>query len=159
VSRENTFFIDLYSWRAQTTSKDANSGYNVISPTDLNDLHKEFKDTLKKADGRKVRVVIDSISDALLYNSPQSVFKFMQLFVAQVRHKGAVGVVVIEEGLHPEDQNNTLEYITDNLLELKLDDGKRHMRIRKMTSTQHPLNWINYTIDNGIHMKVSPIFG
>ena len=159
VSKQDAFFIDLYSWRAQAAFEDTHPGYNVVSPSDLNDLNKEFKDILKKADGRKVRVAIDSISDALLYNSPQSVFKFMQLFVAQIRHKGAVGLVALEEGLHPEDQSNTLEYITDNLIEMKLDGGKRQMRIRKVASTQHPLNWIDYTIDKGIEMRVSSIFG
>ncbi len=152
-------FVDLYSWRAQASFKDSNPGYNIASPSDLNDLNKEFKGLLEKADGRRVRVIVDSISDALLYNSPQSVFKFMQLFVAQVRHKGATALAVLEGGLHPEDQSNTLEYITDNLIEMKLGGGKRQMRIRKMASTQHPLNWISYTIGKGIEMKVSPIFG
>ena len=150
-------FIDLYSWRIPEAKSDK-SPYPIIAPQDLNELNKKVVELLDESKGTRTRVVVDSISDALLYTSPESVFKFMQLLVAHIRRNNATGLIILEQGLHPKEQQTTLEYITDNLIETKIDMEKRFIRIRKMTQTNHPLNWIEYTIEKGINMKVSPIF-
>ena len=154
--KEKVFFVDLYSWRVQLETKNV-QGYKRVRPNDLNELNKEVNDICASLKGKRWRVAWDSLSDALLYNEPASVFKFMQLMVAQLRSRGGVGMVVLEEGLHLPAQRTTLEYIIDNVIEMRVDQGKRFMRVKKAAFTNHVLNWIEYFLEQGVELRVSPL--
>jgi circadian clock protein KaiC len=152
---EKIEFVDAYSWRLP---KKANGEYVLNSISELNELNRLVKLLMERLDhGSSNRVVIDSLSDVLLNTEAESVYRFLQLFISQVRARQSTAMVVVEGGLHTAEQVSTLEYLCDGVVELHTQENKRQLRIKKMLMTRHPLKWMDFEIENGLVMRVSPL--
>ncbi len=146
-------FIDAYSWRTG-----AKKGNRVLSSiTRLNELLILVQEALEDAPGPG-RLVIDSVSDLLLHNEESSVFKFLQLALGKASEKRYTSLVVVEAGIHSQQVLNTLEYLTDGTIEMKIEGEKRFLRIKRMMDTVHPLTWVEYTIKQKMTLGVEEFF-
>ncbi|MCK4327097.1 MAG: hypothetical protein KAW41_01335 [Candidatus Diapherotrites archaeon] len=152
-------FIDGYSWRVSGEIPEQPANVHVMqSLTELNELTRLLKKEISGFGGG-ARIVIDSISDMLLYAESPSVFKFLQLFVGMVKGSQAAAVVVLEEGLHEPRHVATISYICDGTIHFRLEGNKRGIYVKRMFNTVHPLKWIPFSLGAaGVEIKVSDFF-
>ncbi len=146
---ESLKIVDCFSWRY---GKPGENGIRNL--TDLNGLSLRIKEGLAALkDKKEVLLVIDSLSDFLMYSEKNSVYKALQIISGEVKRKqGRFGLVVLEEGMHTSDVLNTVSYIMDGVIQMKMEGTKRLLRITKMVETNHPLNWIEYEIKGGVEI-------
>ncbi|MCD6523100.1 MAG: hypothetical protein J7K68_05090 [Candidatus Diapherotrites archaeon] len=156
---KNVFFIDCYSWRTPRRELKNEEGVaRLHSLLELNELNELVKEGLKKTK-LPSRVIIDSISDFLMYGDEKSVFKFLQVFSGTIKTNNSIAMVVLEEGLHNERVVSTLDYVCDGTIEMVLKDGQRRLRVVRMLDTRHPLKWINFSLtEKGLEVKVEEFF-
>jgi len=162
VGIDNVSFIDGYSWRIpEEAAKPAPNIFALGSLTELNELTRLIK---KEIDKRQIaakggRIVIDSLSDMLLYAEPSSVFKFLQLFEGMVKGANSVALVVLEQGLHEPQQVSTINYICNGTIYFKLEGMRRSLYVARMFNTLHPMRWIPLSLDDaGIEVTVEEFF-
>ncbi len=155
-------FIDGYSWRIPEAAAEPAENIKALkSLTELNELTRMIKKEMKRLPFGKAggRIIIDSLSDMLLYADPASVFRFLQLFVGIVKSSHSTAMVVLEQGLHEPRHVATISYICDGTIHLKLDGDKRSIYVERMFNTVHPLKWIPFTLgEHGVEIKVEDFF-
>ena len=157
---KNIFFIDGYSWRITGEKEEPPANTHVLkSLTELNELTRLLKEKTGGL-GKGSRIVVDSLSDMLLYAEPPSVFKFLQLFVGMVKGTDSMAVVVLEEGLHEPRFVATISYICDGTIHFRLEGNSRGIYVKRMLNTVHPLKWIPFSLgESGVEIKVADFFG
>lgn len=157
-----TSFIDAYSWRIPEAAPEPAENIKAIkSLTELNELTRLIKKEMTRLGFNKKggRIIIDSLSDMLLYTEPASVFKFLQLFVGIAKSSKANAIVVLESGLHEPRHVATISYICDGTIHLKLEGDRRSIYVERMFNTVHPLKWIPFTLgERGVEIKVGDFF-
>jgi KaiC/GvpD/RAD55 family RecA-like ATPase len=136
-------FIDGYSWRIGGAP-----GEFVISNLgNVNELNIAISEVIKKLGGENVkRKVFDSVSTLLLYADPSLVVKMIPVIVAKSREAGFVQILILEEGVHDPKTVSTLNYITDGLIEFKLEGDKRFLRVARMKATAHSRDWVQFEV-------------
>jgi KaiC/GvpD/RAD55 family RecA-like ATPase len=136
-------FIDCYSWTIH--EKDRSTSVTTIpSPTALSEL--AIATTMLEQKMPGARIIFDSMSTILLYNEETSVFKFFQVLASKTKHFGAMMLVLLEEGMHPESVRVTLEHLTDGTIIMKTVPDHQ-MKLERVTNT----DWVSYKItDEGV---------
>ncbi len=154
------FFVDSYSWRSQEKPPEEKGVFMLSSASDLNELNRIINQIAKDHKQENIFFVIDSISDLVLYSNPESVFKFLQLFVGIVKSGENGAMAVLEQGIHDERVYTTVNYVTDGTIEMKIEGSQRLIRIVRMMDTQHPLKWLAFTIGGkGVEVEIEKFFG
>ncbi len=113
---------------------------------DINDLAAlsyNIKDVLKNNSNRRIKVVIDVLSSLLMLNQPETIYKFLDQLLADVKQYDAVVVATLEEGMHKPGVLTAMQQLFDGVVELRLyEEGLRGLpllRIRKMRGAPpHP---------------------
>ena len=112
VLPEETNFIDCYSSTISSGAKDS-AAINVSGPQALEDISFAISDVINKNAGKKMRVVVGSLSTLLLYNPKDSMLKFLQLISGRLRNAGATTLFLIEEGVHDKQLLSMVEHVMD----------------------------------------------
>ncbi|MBU5557895.1 MAG: RAD55 family ATPase [Candidatus Aenigmatarchaeota archaeon] len=144
-------FIDGYSWRIGGAT-----GEFVISNLgNINELNIAISEVIKRMGVAGVkRKVFDSVSTLLLYADPGLVVKMIPVIVAKSKEAGYVQMLILEEGVHDPKTVTTLNYITDGLIEFKMEEDKRFLRVARMKGTAHSRDWVPFEVtDKGIVVK------
>lgn len=141
-------FIDGYSWRIGEPK-----GKHVMSNLgNVNELNIEISAVIeeqKKFVGK--RSVFDSISTLLIYANPSLVVKFIPVMLAKEKRAGYTNLLILEEGVHDEKTVTTLNYVTDGVIEFKMEGDKRFLRVSRMKATKHKRDWVEFKVtDKGI---------
>ena len=98
--------------------------------------------------------VFDSVSTLLLYSDPALVIKMIPILIAKGKAAGFVQLLILEEGVHDPKTVATLNYVADGLIEFKMEEDKRFLRISRMVKTEHSREWVEFDITpNGIVLK------
>lgn len=132
---------------------------NVIcaaSPIDMTGisvaLNKFLEEFLRDKQIKKVMVVVESLSNLLMYSNLQTVYRFLHVFTAKVRAADALGVYSVEEGMHSPQTIATLKQLVQGMIELKDADNKRLLRVVGLTPA--PSKWRDYRIEkNRVSIK------
>jgi circadian clock protein KaiC len=144
-------FIDAYSWRVGKPRGD-NIISNIGNVNELNISITKILETINKSEIK--RDVFDSVSTLLIYADPSLVIKFVPVIIAKGRKAGFTQLLVLEEGVHDEKTVQTLNYVTDGLIEFKMEDDKRLMRVSRMKGTKVKREWVEFEVTNeGIKVK------
>jgi non-specific serine/threonine protein kinase len=143
-------FIDGYSWRIGGAA-----GEFVISNLgNINELNIAISEVIKAHGAGVKRKIFDSVSTLLLYADPSMVVKLMPVIVAKSREAGYVQILILEEGVHDPKTVTTLNYITDGLIEFKMEEDRRFLRIARMKGTDHSRDWVPFDVtDKGVIVK------
>ena len=154
IKAKKLMFLDIYSWRTGGAEEKAwkhvlQGGINIDS------LNLMLSDLLEKlANNDNKRGVFDSLSSLLLYVSTDMVIKFIPILIAKAKKKGATELLVLEEGVHDPKTVNTLNFLTDGLIETKMDEGTKYLRILRMRGTSCKGGWVEYDLtDQGVILK------
>jgi len=153
----NALFVDCYSWRIMKRPPSEEGVIVLASLGELNELANIIREWLK--DHPSTRIVIDSISDFLLYGEPKSVFKFVQILSGLVKAGESIALIALETGLHEKSIVSTMNYLTDGTIEMKVESGNRYLRIARMAGAQHPLTWVMFSMSaKGIEVRIGKFF-
>jgi len=116
---KNVKFIDCISRAAGILRTDENCVY-IESPTMLEKLGLEIINTFKEVkENTKKYLVIDSLSNLIVYNDPDIVTEFFYHIVNRTRAKDihTISLAIEEEGL--EKHLNRLVYLNDKILKVR----------------------------------------
>ncbi len=149
--KEKLKFIDAYSWRLGKSGEE----YAIENIGDVNELNIAISEVIKALDSAPTkREVFDSISTFLLYADPALVVRLIPVLIAKGREAHYTELLVLEEGVHDEKTISTLNFVTDGLIEFKMEGDKRLLRIVRMKATKHYRDWAEFEItDKGMRMK------
>ncbi|KAF5411247.1 MAG: hypothetical protein C5S47_04535 [Candidatus Methanogasteraceae archaeon] len=96
---------------------------------------------------RETRLCINSLSTILMYSNLQTVFRFLHVFTGRIKAANALGVYVIEEGMHDAQTIVTLKQLFDGMIEIR--EGDDGYQIRVVGLTPKPTPWFDYDV-NGV---------
>lgn len=104
------------------------------------------------------RLVLDSLSEFILQFDPDSVAKFLSSLKTRLNAKGLTSLIMLEEGVHDQKTNSTIEFITDGTVKMKADETGRYITISRMQVTPTKIKWIPFEILKGIELKAMNFF-
>jgi len=93
----------------------------------------------------ETRLCINSLSTILMYSNLQTVFRFLHVFTGRIKAANALGIYVIEEGMHDDRTIVTLKQLFDGVIEIRENEGG--YQIRAIGLTPKPTQWFDYEID------------
>ena len=106
-----------------------------------------FEDFLIKKNNRKIQLHINSLSGILMYSNIQTVFRFMHVFTGRIKEAGALGIFVVDSGMHDDPTIATLKQLVDGIIEIKEENDKNYIRTIGLSSKSTP--WLEYEIEGG----------
>ncbi len=125
------------------------------SPVDLTGIGVKisqfFEEFFMKKNLRKIQLHINSLSTILMYSNIQTVFRFLHVFTGRIKAAGALGIYVIESGMHDEQSIATLKQLFDGMIEIKLEKDRNFIRVVGLSSKPTP--WLEYEIE-GANVKI-----
>ncbi len=116
---KNVRFIDCISKAAGITKPDKNVEF-IESPTMLEKLSLEIMNIFKEVDPKtKKYLVIDSLSNLIVYNDPEIVTEFFYHIINRTRAKEihTISLAIEDEGL--EKYLNRLVFLNDKILKVR----------------------------------------
>ncbi len=125
------------------------------SPVDLTGIGVKisqfFEEFYMKKNTRKIQLHINSLSTILMYSNIQTVFRFLHVFTGRIKAAGALGIYVIESGMHDEQAIATLKQLFDGMIEIKSENDKNLIRV--IGISPKPTPWFEYEIE-GANVKI-----
>ncbi|NYZ78841.1 hypothetical protein H0N99_01705 [Candidatus Micrarchaeota archaeon] len=119
------WFVDCYSWALEKKPVERKD-IRVSGPSSLDDLSLSINQATYAANKLSPvgRVVFQSLSTLLIYNTPGIIYKFCQVLGARLKDSGMTTLFMVEEGMHQSDVLATLEHMVDGIIEVKFEDGR-----------------------------------
>jgi KaiC/GvpD/RAD55 family RecA-like ATPase len=119
------------------------------SPMDLTGIgvriSQFFEDFLLKKKIPKIQLHINSLSAILMYSNIQTVFRFMHVFTGRIKAAGALGIFVVDSGMHEDHTIVTLKQLFDGIIEIKEENDKNYIRTVGLSSKA--TLWLEYEIE------------
>jgi len=119
------------------------------SPVDLTGIGVKISQFLEefriKKNIRKIWLCINSLSTILMYSNTQTVFRFLHVFTGRVKAAGAIGIYVVEDGMHDNQTVTTLKQLFDGVIEIRQENDNHFIRTTGMNKKPSP--WYEYTIE------------
>lgn len=109
-------------------------------------LNNFLRELLKEKRIEKIQVVVESLSNLLMYSNLQTVYRFLHVFTSSTRAAEAISIYSVEEGMHSGETIATLKQLVQMSLELQEDGDKRMIRV--VDGKRDP-KWRAYDIENG----------
>lgn len=104
----------------------------ISDPTNLTGINvaiSEFVDRLRSRGVERMRICINSISTLLVYSDLKTVFRFLHTLTGRVRAMNALGVYVLEDGMHDEHVASTIKQLMDEMVHIRMNDDRRMIRV------------------------------
>ncbi len=140
-------FVDCYSVHVGVSKTNTIFIIRVSGPTALGEISIALSEILKVLPPKSVkRVVIDSVSTLLLYNSSNVVLELVQILNGKTKSNNANILFLVEEGTHKETDIATLSSMTDGILHMKEENDKNFFEIKGFGLQTMQLN---YTFEEG----------
>ncbi len=140
-------YADLYSRSVGATA--SGPGARLLSSTDkgvleqlgqtVNAFAEELKETFST-----YRLIFESVSTLTAYLDSTATFRFLQPFVGRRKIDGAAAYYVLDSGMHPESDLETLEHMVDGSVNLKVEQLKTFLSVRGLGEAQ-ARSWVGYT--------------
>jgi KaiC/GvpD/RAD55 family RecA-like ATPase len=123
----------------------------VSSPVDLTGIGVRighfFGSFLVKKNYRKIQLHINSLSTILMYSNLHTVFRFIHVLTGRIKTAGALGIFVMDSGMHDDHTIVTLKQLFDGIIEIKEENDKNYIRTVGLSSKSTP--WLEYKIEEG----------
>ena len=141
---EKLHVLDCHSWRAGGDG----SRYSA-SASSLTDVSVTFARMLEDfnvtPDG-DARLVVDSFTDFVKNAGLERALRLLEAIRVKLKNRGMTGLLLMEDGVHDEKANSSVEYGTDGTIRMKLTDQGRFMMVSRMSATPLTPKWIPYAI-------------
>jgi KaiC/GvpD/RAD55 family RecA-like ATPase len=84
-------------------------------------------------DAKPVINIFDNLSNLLIYNNPVTVYRFLQFVCGKDKLAGVTILFSVDTAMHPPEVIETIKNLSDAILDLKLQDGKRYFKLSGTT--------------------------
>lgn len=149
IPLEHIGIVDCVTKTLGVPTADTINIKRASSPVDLTGIGVKISQFLEdfwmKKNIRKTRLCINSLSTMLMYSNIQTVFRFLHVFTGRVKAAGAIGVYLVEDGMHDDQAIATLKQLFDGVIEVKQENDEHFIRVVGMGLKPSP--WYKYTID------------
>lgn len=149
IPMERLGIVDCVTKTLGVPTADTANIKRASSPVDLTGIGVKISQFLDdfwmKKNIRKTRLCINSLSTILMYSNIQTVFRFLHVFTGRVKAAGAIGIYVVEEGMHDSQAIATLKQLFDGVIEIKQEQDTHFIRIVGLG--QKPSPWYEYSIE------------
>lgn len=149
IPLERLGIVDCVTKTLGVPTSDTPNIKRASSPVDLTGIGVKISQFLEdfwmKKNIRKTRLCINSLSTILMYSNIQTVFRFLHVFTGRVKAAGAIGIYVVEEGMHDDKAIATLKQLFDGVIEIKHDQDIHYIRIAGLGKKPSP--WYEYSIE------------
>ncbi len=113
-------WIDVYSINADKNVKSTPSTIRIGGPLALTDLSIALSQVQagfhRLADN--YRFFFNSLSTLLLYNNPNTVYRFLQVITSKIKMSNGTGLFVLGKGMHDEKIVMTIRHLMDGTIEI-----------------------------------------
>ncbi len=141
-------FVDCYSAHAGVEKESTVFIIRVNGPTALTEIGIALAKILERIPkGKKMRIILDSVSTLLIYNKPTIVAEFIQSLAGRTKSLNASAVFMLEDGMHDEKDMTMINSLLDAVILLKRVDKKRYI---EMTGFGMEDLVLDYKIEDGI---------
>jgi circadian clock protein KaiC len=117
--------------------------------SDLAGLSFNVKEVLRQNTTRRIRIVTDVLSSLLMLNQPETIYKFLNQLLDEVKRYDAVLLATLEEGMHKPEVLAAMQQLFDGVVELRLyEEGLKVLpllRIRKMRGVPPQPGYFNFS--------------
>ena len=153
MKQKKMYFLDAYSWKIGGGKE--NETIKVISGgLDINNINMTLADILDKINAADKRGIFDSLSTLLLYTPPELVMRFIPVLIAKAKKSNSTQILILEEGVHDEKVVNTLSYMVDGVINMKMDGDTRLLQVSKMKGAACTRKWVEIGITkDGLKVK------
>jgi KaiC/GvpD/RAD55 family RecA-like ATPase len=113
-------WIDVYSIHANKDVKSTESILRIGGPLALTDLSialSQIQAGFHRIAG-SYRFFFDSLSTLLLYNDPNTIYRFLQVITSKLKMSNGVGFFTLRKGMHDEKINMTIRHLMDGAISL-----------------------------------------
>ena len=146
-------FIDAYTWLIGKSKE----RFYIENLSNLTELNFKIASAASIVNG-PILLIFNSISPLSLYNPEAFVLKFLQLLFARIKDLNAIGIFLVQAGVHSQEFYTTLEYLVDGIFDMKMGEERgmimRLFRIRSMSSTAHETKWVPFVIEPNRTIKM-----
>ncbi|HSB46671.1 MAG TPA: ATPase domain-containing protein [Candidatus Bilamarchaeum sp.] len=126
LNKPNISFIDCYSSTLGSGEVKPQERVKVVpGPGALNDISLALNESIKESNGKKMRVVFDTLSTFVLYNPQDSIRKFLSVIEGRLKSVGATTLYLVDEGVHDKQLVSLLEHGMDEVYTI-LDKGGKY---------------------------------
>lgn len=80
-------------------------------------------------DAKTVINIFDNLSNLLMYNNPMTVYRFLQFICGKSKLAGVTTVFSVDTAMHTPDVAETIKDLSDAIINLKLENGKRYFTL------------------------------
>jgi KaiC/GvpD/RAD55 family RecA-like ATPase len=151
--KKRLVFVDGFSWLIGKSRE----AYHVENLANLTELSIRVSSAAYDL-ADPILLIFDSVSPLVVYNPENVVVKFLQLLLARIKDWNGMGVYVVQEGVHSDEFCNTLGYLVDGILDMKMKEEKgkitRYFRIRSLKFMSHETRWIPFVIQTDRKFKL-----
>ena len=149
IPLEHIGIVDCVTKTLGVPTADTVNIKRASSPVDLTGIGVKISQFLEefwmKKNIRKTRLCINSLSTMLMYSNIQTVFRFLHVFTGRVKAAGAIGIYLVEDGMHDDQAIATLKQLFDGVIEVKQENDDHFIRVVGMGKKPSP--WYKYSID------------
>ncbi|MBU0532567.1 hypothetical protein KKB44_03675 [Candidatus Micrarchaeota archaeon] len=129
IDVSKVYFIDCYS-ATLGQKKESTENITVIDgPSALNDISLALNEAIKRSSGKRMRVVFDTLSTFILYNSQDSMRKFLSVIAGRLKSANATTLYLIDEGVHDKQVLSLIETGMDKKYTIEDKGGKFNLHI------------------------------
>jgi KaiC/GvpD/RAD55 family RecA-like ATPase len=139
----NVHFIDCYtSTLGRETPQSSEKVTVVPGPSALNDISLALNEAMRLAQGKRMRLVFDTLSTFVLYNPRDSIKKFLSVIEGRLRSANATVLYLVDEGVHDKQLLSLIEHGMDGIFTITDKGGRFFLAIPE--------------VDMGLPIRVSP---
>lgn len=147
-SGEGIFIVDCLSKTLGINVNDTPQIKRASSPVDLTGIGVKISQYLEEfwmqKNVKDLRLCIDSLSTLLMYSNLQTIFRFMHVFSGKVTAIKALGLYVVDEGMHDDQTIATLKQLFNAVIEVKTEDDVGYLRVVGLTPK--PTKWYEFEV-------------
>lgn len=147
-SRGLLYFIDAYSKTIQLELPPSPTTAYVDGLGNTNSLLVQVNEAQRKLFGEhpRQRLAFDSLSTLVTYTNAQAAFLFLQRFIGKTKLAGATGLLLLNAGMHADNEVQMFRALTKGTIEVKNDNQKNIIRVEGVGVSDNP-GWVEYRFD------------
>jgi len=148
TSMERVGIVDCVSASLGIEIADVENVRMATSPLDITGIGVKISQFFEQFHMRdrvqKTRLIVNSLSTMLMYSNLQTVFRFLHVFTGRIKVADAIGIYVLENGMHDDKTVATLKPLFDGVIEIGEEGDQFFIRVKMGAK---PTEWIGYDID------------
>lgn len=141
MAKKQMYFLDAYSWKVGG-GKGSETIKVISGGLDINAINLSMAEIMDKMK-RDSRGVFDSLSTLLLYTPSELVVRFIPVMIAKSKKANSTQLLILEEGVHDEKLVNTISYMVDGVIYIKMEGNKRLIQVSKIKGVECPRDWFS----------------